>query len=167
MVEPKAGGKNATTLSSENLGELAICHKNEAGQVLFQNEACRLVCGNQCGNVCVDNCMSLYKAVNPQAREGTHQFRSTEIAGKNYDILMINTGEVITTILFELTGKKKRDLEFISQFNLTVRESEIVNLILDGKTNKEISSALFISLKTVKTHINNILKKVPDYLLQR
>ena len=43
---------------------------------------------------------------------------------------------------------------------LTSQEKNIVNQILLDKTNKEIASELFISLSTVKTHINNLYKKL-------
>ncbi len=43
---------------------------------------------------------------------------------------------------------------------LTTQEQKIVNEILKDKTNKEIASELFISLSTVKTHINNLYKKL-------
>ena len=43
---------------------------------------------------------------------------------------------------------------------LTAQEKKIVNEILKDKTNKEIASELFISLSTVKTHINNLYKKL-------
>ncbi|SOB94053.1 LuxR family two component transcriptional regulator [Ureibacillus xyleni] len=43
---------------------------------------------------------------------------------------------------------------------LTDRESEILLLIAQGKTNQEIADELFIALKTVKTHVSNILAKL-------
>ncbi|MGI5979390.1 MAG: LuxR C-terminal-related transcriptional regulator [Oscillospiraceae bacterium] len=43
---------------------------------------------------------------------------------------------------------------------LSVREMEVVRLINFGLSNKEISSELNISEKTVKTHITNILRKL-------
>ncbi len=43
---------------------------------------------------------------------------------------------------------------------LTARELEVVRLVALGKSNQEIASALFISDKTVKTHISNILAKL-------
>ena len=43
---------------------------------------------------------------------------------------------------------------------LTTQEQNIVNEILKDKTNKEIATDLFISLSTVKTHINNLYKKL-------
>jgi NarL family two-component system response regulator LiaR len=43
---------------------------------------------------------------------------------------------------------------------LTGREKEVLLLIAEGKTNKEISEELFISIKTVKTHVSNLLMKL-------
>jgi DNA-binding NarL/FixJ family response regulator len=43
---------------------------------------------------------------------------------------------------------------------LTGREGEIVKLLQVGSTNKEIAAQLFISDKTVKTHVHNILEKL-------
>lgn len=40
------------------------------------------------------------------------------------------------------------------------REFELVQLIYDGKTNKDISDALFISMNTVKKHINHLYLKL-------
>lgn len=42
---------------------------------------------------------------------------------------------------------------------LTVREQEVLQLILSGKSNREIAEALYISENTVKTHIRNIFSK--------
>ena len=42
---------------------------------------------------------------------------------------------------------------------LTVREQEVLQMILSGKPNREIARALYISENTVKTHIRNIFSK--------
>jgi DNA-binding NarL/FixJ family response regulator len=44
--------------------------------------------------------------------------------------------------------------------NLTVREKQIVKLIIEGKKSKDIATILFISLKTVNKHRSNILVKL-------
>ncbi len=44
-------------------------------------------------------------------------------------------------------------------FRISDRESEIIALLLEGKTNQEIADALYISLSTVKTHMKNIFEK--------
>ena len=43
---------------------------------------------------------------------------------------------------------------------LTEREMEVLKEIGKGKTNKEIAETLFIGIKTVKTHVSNILSKL-------
>ena len=45
------------------------------------------------------------------------------------------------------------------EYNISCREREILQLILKGKTNKDIENALFISIRTVKNHVYNIYQK--------
>lgn len=64
----------------------------------------------------------------------------------------------------EVTGKmmmrmrQKNDSPLHEQ--LTNREMEVLLLMAQGKTNQEIGDELFISLKTVKVHVSNILGKL-------
>jgi NarL family two-component system response regulator LiaR len=44
--------------------------------------------------------------------------------------------------------------------DLTERELEVLRLIAQGKSNKDISDELVLSEKTVKTHVSNILQKL-------
>jgi two-component system, NarL family, response regulator LiaR len=44
--------------------------------------------------------------------------------------------------------------------DLTEREREVLNLVVQGKSNQQIAAALVISLATVKAHISNILAKL-------
>lgn len=53
------------------------------------------------------------------------------------------------------TNNKRFEIE-----NLTSKEKEIIELILESKSNKEIADILYVSLSTVKTHINNIYGKI-------
>lgn len=46
------------------------------------------------------------------------------------------------------------------KYGLSKREQEIFILMLEGKSNKEIGDALFISVKTVKNHIYSIFQKL-------
>jgi DNA-binding NarL/FixJ family response regulator len=47
-----------------------------------------------------------------------------------------------------------------SSVQLTKREKEIVSLISDGLSNKEIAARLHIATHTVKSHVHNILEKL-------
>lgn len=81
---------------------------------------------------------------------------------KNYKI--INT-KYFNNILIEskIFGKmypNKYKKDIIQTENLTKKESEILNLIEQGKSNNEICDELNISLSTVKTHINHIYSKL-------
>ena len=53
-----------------------------------------------------------------------------------------------------------RDGEPIPDDPLTLRESEIVKLIAEGHTTREIAAALVISEKTVERHRANVLEKL-------
>ena len=44
--------------------------------------------------------------------------------------------------------------------DLTARERDILALLTKGYENQRIADELFISLKTVKTHVSNILSKL-------
>jgi DNA-binding NarL/FixJ family response regulator len=43
---------------------------------------------------------------------------------------------------------------------LTNRENDVLKEIAKGKSNKEIAASLYITEKTVKTHVSNILSKL-------
>jgi len=55
-------------------------------------------------------------------------------------------------------GKGVTEL-FCGNFEITRRESELVNKLLEGKSNKEIGDELCISLKTVENHLGSIYRK--------
>ncbi len=44
--------------------------------------------------------------------------------------------------------------------NLSEREYDVLQLMADGKSNKEIAEQLFVSLNTIKTHTSNIFSKL-------
>lgn len=46
------------------------------------------------------------------------------------------------------------------EIHLTNREYEVIKLITDGRSNKEIADQLSLSVHTVKTHVHNILQKL-------
>jgi len=71
---------------------------------------------------------------------------SAGMAGKLFDV----TRELL--VHKELIGSRKP--------SLTGREIEVLGLVADGKTSRQIGDLLFISENTVKNHIRNILDKL-------
>jgi DNA-binding CsgD family transcriptional regulator len=65
-----------------------------------------------------------------------------------------------------LSSKIKEHSEITSEgmnpllYGLTERQKEVYDLIIAGKTNKEIMTKLFIEQSTLKSHINQIYKKL-------
>ena len=52
------------------------------------------------------------------------------------------------------------DTSLVAQLELSKRELEILNLLAQGHSNQEIAAKLFVSLSTVKTHIQNLFEKL-------
>jgi len=71
------------------------------------------------------------------------------------------SGNVAEKILNEFRHPTK-NIEHASDYRdgLSPREVEVLELIVQGKTNKEIASALSIAEDTVKIHLRNILEKL-------
>jgi DNA-binding NarL/FixJ family response regulator len=57
--------------------------------------------------------------------------------------------------LFQRMGKSATETE-----NLTDREIEILSLVAKGYYDKELAEQLFLSIKTIRTHLRNIYKKL-------
>jgi NarL family two-component system response regulator LiaR len=52
------------------------------------------------------------------------------------------------------------DSSLVDQFEISKRELEILGLMAQGHSNEEIGAKLFVSLSTVKTHIQNLFVKL-------
>ena len=51
-------------------------------------------------------------------------------------------------------------IQLKKQYGLTLKETEILNLVQTGYSNVEVASKLYVSRNTVKKHLQNIYKKV-------
>lgn len=73
-----------------------------------------------------------------------------------------NAGEQVIepAVQDKINDQTYRDSQQMPHDQLTEREKEVLLLIAKGYTNKEIADHLFITLKTVKTHVSNILAKL-------
>jgi DNA-binding NarL/FixJ family response regulator len=106
-----------------------------------------------------------------------HVIPAIEAGASGYQLKDIEPDELVKTIKQLMKGENqlhpKATTHLLSHFNalnnneerkplddLTKRELEVLKEIAKGKSNKEISTALFITEKTVKTHVSSILAKL-------
>jgi DNA-binding NarL/FixJ family response regulator len=68
------------------------------------------------------------------------------------------TASLFTQIVDTAFESNRGALE--TSIQLTEREKEVVNLIAEGLSNKEIATRLHIATHTVKSHVHNILEKL-------
>jgi DNA-binding NarL/FixJ family response regulator len=61
----------------------------------------------------------------------------------------------VESVLPELQGCKSLD----SEIAISRREHEVLDLLLDNLANKEIAAKLFVSERTIKFHVSNLLSK--------
>ncbi|MGA9287746.1 MAG: response regulator transcription factor [Anaerobacillus sp.] len=101
-------------------------------------------------------------------------FPAIEAGAFSYLLKTASADEIISTIrkavLDESVIEQKVAQKMMKQIRtkpktllhdeLTKREKEVLLLIGEGKTNSQIAEDLFIGLKTVKTHVSNILSKL-------
>jgi LuxR family transcriptional regulator of spore coat protein len=57
-------------------------------------------------------------------------------------------------------GDELKGSDHNSKFLLTNREREVFELLVQDKTTKDIAQQLFISEKTVRNHISNVMQKL-------
>lgn len=88
----------------------------------------------------------------------THE---TSSSGLFYVALFIASLSVILNIvLFLKLAKKPKKSVIDLKPSLTKQEQTVLEHLLADKSNKEIADALFVSVSTVKTHVNNLFKKL-------
>jgi len=77
--------------------------------------------------------------------------------GKDLD----TKGTHIMVLVEKITEKRDIDFERAgTRFQLTARETEVLELLCDGLSNRKISERLFISEQTVKDHVKHIFRKM-------
>jgi len=94
-------------------------------------------------------------------------YRALKSGAKAYLLKGMTSEELITTIREVAAGRShippaiaERLAERMGTEDLTPREADVLEQIVQGKSNKEIATELDISEATVKTHINSLLSKL-------
>jgi two-component system response regulator DevR len=82
--------------------------------------------------------------------------RTLEAVGRGESLL----DPSVTGMLIERVRRIASGTDEDHANDLTVREREILPLIAEGMTNKEIAAAVFLSAKTVKNYVSSILAKL-------
>jgi DNA-binding NarL/FixJ family response regulator len=87
---------------------------------------------------------------------------SDRVIGKQaFDIVVAPDAAGVTTLLFKVDYQLQSDfLQKLCDYALTKRELVVAKMMGQGFANREISKKLYISLATVKTHINRIYSKI-------
>ncbi len=62
--------------------------------------------------------------------------------------------KLVSRLRAERSSAERSDVE------MTEREHQVLALLADGRNNREIAAALFISQNTVKSHVSNLLEKL-------
>jgi len=67
---------------------------------------------------------------------------------------------IITSVVVEDYRVSKSPADIVSPVSLTPREREVLQLIAEGKTTKEIAACLNLSVKTIETHRMQMMNKL-------
>lgn len=142
--------------------KVGVCVKSSNTTVEYQNRMSENICGSQIGQICSKGCMAQLKTKNHEILSGNYKlFRNTQLDNDSADTIIIHDGEKITTLLFSQKENIQKQLNTLAEYNLTKSELNIMKKFLEGHSNIEITKSLFISKSTLRTHLNNIYKKIP------
>lgn len=72
----------------------------------------------------------------------------------------VTLSPAIAAQMMKAVSGERKAIETTAPSPLTTRELEVIRLIADGLSNTEIAEKLFLSEKTVKSHVSNILAKL-------
>lgn len=151
---------------TQYLNNLGVCIKSQDTTVEYQNKVCEEICGEQLGKKCTKGCILKLNAGSSEKvfNTGFKLFRNMPVDAFHVDSVIIQNGEKIVTLLMDNKEILKHQIDLIKKYDLTVSELNVMKKFLEGNTNAEIAEQLFISKSTLRTHLNNIYKKMPSEL---
>lgn len=149
-----AFGKNGTSL----------CLLRSNNVVAYQNSACKKLCGTHAGELCPQACVCTCEKMQerPLEENGIQLFKNMRLGKEFFDILFYSALPFRLVMFYPLKQKFEAWSKRLKEHDLSRREMEIAGLRLQGLNNSAISQKLAISKATLKTHLNNIYKKMPE-----
>lgn len=165
------------TLTAITLLETDKKGLDRKGLCLFDSET-NLIAGNMAGLEMLNNSTVFGSSVLYHLREimedfhAEHQRLKTDTAYR-FELLKTPGSELKADIFLKKNSRNKENdrfytaLEFVDEkqstaeyrFKFTKREADIIDGVLQGKSNTQIASSLDLSGNTVKTHLQNIFQK--------
>jgi DNA-binding CsgD family transcriptional regulator/ligand-binding sensor protein len=76
-----------------------------------------------------------------------------------YVTALVGVGTIMMKQNYDYMPKQELNVDVLTE-NLTAREMDVLSLLVQGCSNREIADRLFISIHTVKNHITNIFQKI-------
>lgn len=107
-------------------------------------------------------CNIVHEGVNLGAVTFYRLLSSQDFSERELTILSLLQPHLINRLaqLVEVEASLDPRSRLIKEFSLTEREIEVMELVYSGLGNQEIGDTLFISVNTVKKHLNNIFSKL-------
>ena len=142
----------------------SLCLIRSNNVVAYQNSACKKLCGTHAGNLCPQTCVDSCEKAQGRALDesGIQLFKNMRLGREFFDVLFYSALPFRLVLFYPLKQKFEKWLGRFKDHDLSRREMEIAGLRLQGFNNSAISQRLGISKATLKTHLNNIYKKMPE-----
>lgn len=141
---------------------IIYCIRDSENNITYQNRNSKKKCSHLGHLLCQNRCLPHIKASSKinEVEFGPHYLKHKFIEGIEYDIILFKSFTKTLILLFPLKDQLINLKNKWSKKGITPREIEILTLKFYNKKNLDIAKTLFISKSTVKTHINNIFKKI-------
>ncbi len=146
--------RNSQPIPPDPFKGLPVCSKNADGTISFQSDESRHICGDRVGEFC-SKC----------GVPGTPDILTTDHVYHNQQVfsrLRVNNNGLETTVLVPDRGAPVDFDHLVQSAKLSPREIEIAQYIRQNLTNSDMMERLVVSESTLKTHLNNIYRKVPN-----
>jgi len=150
-----------SSLTDSNIG---FCIKDKSKQIIYQNDVCIDICGFLSNSTCTIGCMELYENDDTQQwkENGSCVYKNTYVHDEFYDITVLVSDEQLITFLQPLQVNHQQALAFYTDKGLSDKELKVITHVIQNHSNENICQLLNISKATLKTHLNNIYRKIRE-----